>query len=278
MIYSNSSIIIGKGNGISKYLSINLGFKAIAASDLKNINLTNVKNIIYTSCNPSHNLDQENISSYLNKNIRNIYYILESNFKGSITYISSIDSGSFNVRKQSIDEQIEDMFTPYSFSKFSAEGLFMNHTLFKKCSILRVGLLWPAKENTNFYKAVLSNPKEIGLSFESEYFITPYSLVLKYIKNSLHKINNKFELGYLASSNTVKLSTILKIRNIDCEFQLGKKRYCYKTKDRDLGLINLVDGEWYNWQKEKDFNKTIAEALCYSGKEDILPFWTKTII
>lgn len=275
MFYPNKSIIIGNGNGISRFLSKNLGIKAISSNDLKNIDISKFQNIIYTSCDPTHSLNKENITSYLTKNIRSIFYILESNFSGSMTYISSIESGSFDVRKDSLDQQIENMYTPYSFSKFSAESLFINHPLFNKCTILRVGLLWPAKDKSNFNYAIKSNPNNIGISLESEYYITPYSLILNFIKKVLKENNNKLIFGNLSSSNKVKLSTILSLRNVANENIFSKNKYCYKTKNKDLSLLNLIDDISYDWEKEKDFNKLIAESLIFSGKEDILPFWNK---
>ena len=151
MYHSDNSIIIGKGTGISKYLAENLGIKAISVKDLKSLKLSDYEYMIYTSADPSHHLAKENVHAYLDKNLRSIYYILESDFQGSMIYISSVDAGSYKVRKDSFQDQIEEMFTPYSFSKFAGESLFLNHKNFSKCAILRVGLFWPTKYNSNFF-------------------------------------------------------------------------------------------------------------------------------
>ena len=67
-----NSIIVGKGAGISKYLSLNLGIKAINFKELKNINFLDYENIIYTSVDPSNNLVNSNVYSYIDKNFRSI--------------------------------------------------------------------------------------------------------------------------------------------------------------------------------------------------------------
>ena len=75
---------------------------------------------------------------------------MESNFKGTMIYISSVDSGSYEVTRSGSKDQLEEMFTPYSFSKFAAESLFLNHKSFNRCIVLRVGMLWPTKYESNF--------------------------------------------------------------------------------------------------------------------------------
>lgn len=266
------SIIVGKGAGISKYLSLNLGIKAINFKELKNINFLDYENIIYTSVDPSNNLVNSNVYSYINKNFRSIFYILESEYRGNITYLSSVDSGPYQIRQEKLSHQTEEMFTPYSFSKYCAESLFLNHKNFQKCNILRLGLLWPTKYDSNFFYAALSNPDNIKFNLNSEYYVTPYSLVLKYIKKSLEDNKNKIDFGYLTSTNKVTLLSLLNKRDLKFKFS-NEGKYFYKTREKDKNLINLTQGNWFDWEKEDDFNNLIAEVLHSSGKEDLLPNW-----
>ena len=53
MMVKNKSLIIGRGDGISKYLSQEFGFENLPSNQIKDINLSNYKNIIYTSTDPS---------------------------------------------------------------------------------------------------------------------------------------------------------------------------------------------------------------------------------
>ena len=191
MKFKTGEIIIGKGNGISKFLSDSLNINLLPASELKNINLSEYKNIIYTSSDPSINLKNVDIANYLEKNIINIYNIVNSDFKGSFTYISSIDSGFYEVYNEKYNNQKEELFTPYSFSKYSVELLLTKNKNFKECNILRLGALWPAKKTSNLHKAIYSNPEDIKLNLKSFYYVTPYSLLVHFIKKKLliKKIN-----------------------------------------------------------------------------------------
>ena len=63
-----------------------------SVKDLKSLKLSDYEYMIYTSADPSHHLDKENVHAYLDKNLRSIYYILESDFQGSMIYISSVDA------------------------------------------------------------------------------------------------------------------------------------------------------------------------------------------
>ena len=160
------SIIIGKGTGLSTFLSNNLGIKSIKSKDLIGLDLSSYKTIIYTSIDPSSYFKQKEIypyldSSYLEKNFRTLYYVLESKFKGKMIYISSVDSGSYDVFRKDSTDQLEEMFTPYSFSKFTAESLFLNHDSFDRCVVLRLGMLWPTKYESNFRRNISENDRII---------------------------------------------------------------------------------------------------------------------
>lgn len=264
------SIIIGKGIGISKFLSDNLGIKSISTKDLLNFDLSTYKTIIYTSTDPSNKLEFG--SSYLEKNFRSLYYVLESNFKGTMIYISSVDSGSYEVNRGGPYKQLEEMFTPYSFSKYSAESLFLNHKSFKRCIVLRVGMLWPTRLETNFFNVVEFNNKDVTLNLYSEFYVTPYSLILKFLKNNFLNEQRKTIFGYLTSSNKLTFMKLLNMKGIFPDNQ-NKDKYIYKTKNKELGLLNLTAGDWFNWEEENDFNLTIAKALFQNGKEEILPLW-----
>ena len=267
----NRSLIIGKGKGISNFLSRELKIDSYPSKVLKDLNLTDYDNIIYTSTDPSHNISFGTIPLYLEKNIRSIYHILESNFRGKLTYLSSIDSGPYNVFKENQKNQIEDMYTSYSFCKLMAESLLASHSLFEKCTILRLGLLWPTTGNSNFFNAVESDPQNINLNLNSSYYLTPYSLVLKYLINRNYISKDKCIIGYLSSSNKINLSLILKLRGINLT-KNNNFSYCYMAKDRDPNINNLTEDKWFNWEEEDDFNHLIAKGLTINGNEQILPY------
>ena len=50
----DDAIIIGKGTGISKFLSDNLKIKSIKTKDLIGLDLSSYKTIIFTSTDPSY--------------------------------------------------------------------------------------------------------------------------------------------------------------------------------------------------------------------------------
>ena len=266
----NKSLVVGRGKGISKYLSEQFGFDNIPSNQIKNINLKEYKNIIYTSCDPCFELPKNSISLYLEKNIINIHRIIESDFNGSFTYISSIDSGPYSVRRNELKNQKEKMFTPYSFSKYCCELLLLSNKNFKSYNILRVGLLLPTKKNSNLYKTLYSSPEDIQINLNSSFFITPYSLILKFIKNNFGNDENFF--GYLTSSNKVILSDLLRLRNLNYSLEINSdKKYLYRSREKDNNLVNLVKNNFYNWEEENDFEPLIAKGLQLYGNEDILP-------
>ena len=264
----NKSLIVGRGNGISKYLFDKFGFDNCSSSQIRNINLSDYNNIIYTSSDPSFEIPKNKISEYLEKNIFNITRIIESDFKGSFTYLSSIDSGPYLVKRKELNYQVENMFTPYSFSKYCCEILLLSSKNFKSCNILRIGLLLPTKKHSNFYKTLNYSPEDINLNLKSSFYITPYSLILKFIKNNFGNEKNYF--GYLTSSNKVFLSDILKFRNL--EFNLDNDdRYLYQTREKDNNLENIVKNNFFNWEEENDYDPIVAKCLQISGHEEILP-------
>lgn len=264
------SIIIGKGSGISSFLSRQLNIESFPSKSLKDLNLSNYDNIIYTSTDPSHKLSFEDFPSYLQKNIRNIYRILESNFKGRLTYLSSVDSGTFNVYRINQEKLSDKMFTPYSFSKYSAESLLYNYPFFEKCTILRLGLLWPSKGQSNFFHAVKSDPNNIKLDLNSSYYITPYSLLLNFLKYRNYQFKNNYIKGYLTSTNITSLSLICKLRGIDyCE--RNDSKYCYVTRARDSNIDQFTKGSWFDWENEFDFDLLIAKSLTFNSNDDMLP-------
>ena len=265
-----NSILIGKGSGISKYLSLSLGIERISSIELEDIDLSNLDNIIYTSTDPSHFIEPNKMHKYLNKNFRSIYRILESKFSGRLIYLSSIESGSFKVKRENLNDQLEEMFTPYSFSKYSAESLFLSHNCFKQCIILRLGMLWPTKTNSNLYHAIESQPKDINLNLNSNFYLTPYSLVLRYIEKITKEKISYDILGYLTSSNKFSLSSLLKIRKLNYS-DSNNTKYLYLTKDLNYEIDNLSFGGWYDWQKESDYNSLIAAVLNSKRKDSILP-------
>ena len=276
MKFKTGEIIIGKGNGISKFLSDSLNINLLPASELKNINLSEYKNIIYTSSDPSINLENVDIANYLEKNIINIYNIVNSDFKGSFTYISSIDSGFYEVYNEKYNNQKEELFTPYSFSKYSVELLLTKNKNFKECNILRLGAFWPAKKTSNLHKAIYSNPEDIKLNLKSFYYVTPYSLLVHFIKKKLPNKKNKFTIGYLTSSNKISLSDLLKIRNLNYQ-HCDNKKFLYHTRSKDKDVMNLMDYISFDWEKEKDFNSIIGDALNLNNHESILPSRKKIV-
>ena len=261
------SLIIGRGNGISKYLTKEFGFDNIASNQMKEINLSCYENIIYTSSDPSVEIPNHQISAYLEKNIINIHRIIESDFKGSLTYLSSIDSGPYKVRRRETNKQIENMFTPYSFSKYCCEQLLISNKNFKGCNILRIGLLMPPKKHSNLYKTLNLDSKDISINLNSSFFVTPYSLIVNFIKNSLGKEENIF--GYLTSTNKVVLSDILKFRNLKFNLDLDDK-YLYISRKKDKNIANIAEKICFNWEEESDFNPIIAKCLRMHGREVIL--------
>tara|TARA_Y100000589_G_C27015797_1_gene572736 strand:- start:72 stop:890 length:819 start_codon:yes stop_codon:yes gene_type:complete len=270
MMLAKKSLIIGRGSGISKYLSEEFRFDNVPSSQIKNINLSKYENIIYTSADPSFELPKDKISLYLEKNIINIHRIIESDFKGSFTYLSSIDSGPYAVSRNQLNHQIENMFTPYSFSKYCCELMLRSNKKFNSCNILRIGLLLPAKKHSNFYKALNSSPEDIQINFNSSFYLTPYSLILKFIKNNFEKDNNVF--GYLTSSNKIFLSDILRVRNLIYSSEINSKnKYLYRSREKDTNLDNILKNNFYNWKEENDFDPLIAKCLQLYGNEDILP-------
>ena len=186
-------------------------------------------------------------------------------------YISSVDSGSYEVLKeiQVINWRKCLLHIPLvNLQQVS----FLNHAPFERCIILRLGMLWPTKYESNFFNVVKKCQEDIKLNLSSEFYVTPYSLVLKYLKNNFLNKKKKKIFGYLTSSNKV---TFLKLLNMNNIFPENKENsnYLYKTKNKDLELTNLTSGNWFNWEEEDDFNLTIAKALFSQGKEEILPFW-----
>ena len=276
MKLKTDEIIIGRGRGLSNFLSKNLNINSLPCSELKNIDLSKYKNIIYTSSDPSINLKSVDIIDYLEKNIINIYKIINSGFKGKFTYISSTDSGLYEVNNGKYNNQKEEMYTPYSFSKYSVELLLTKNKKFKECNILRLGALWPAKNTSNFHKAIYSKPENITLNLRSFFYITPYSLLLHFIKNKFPKKRDRILFGYLTSSNKIYLSDLLKIRNLDYKFNDNKK-FLYHTRLKDKNIKNLTDYLSFDWEKEEDFNPTIADALNLNNQEIILPSIRKNI-
>ncbi len=270
MKFKNDEIIIGRGNGISQYLSDNLNINSLPSSELKNLNLSKYKNIIYTSSDPSINLQRVDITDYLEKNIINIYNIINSDFNGSFTYISSVDSGFYEVMNGKYNNQKEEMFTPYSFSKYSVELLLTKNKKFQECNILRLGALWPAKNTSNFHKAIYARPEDIKLNLRSFFYVTPYSLLLHFIKNKLQNRTNRILFGYLTSSNIIYLSDLLKIRNQDDEYN-DTKKFLYHTRSKDKNFKNFTDYLNFDWEKENDFNPIIADALNMNSQDVILP-------
>ena len=270
MLTNRKSLIIGKGEGISKYLSIKLGIKSVSSSEISKLNFSDFNNIIYTSTNPSHLVDSNNISSYIEKNFRNIYYILESNFKGKITYLSSVEAGAFQTKRVGYNNQIEKMYTPYSFSKFSLECLLLDQKSFETINILRLGLLWPANINSNISKAINKKPRDLSINLNSTYYITPYSLVLTFLKENFRGNTKENNFGYLMSSNKLKLSSLFDLRAIEYN-KLKNHNYTYLTKEKDVNLPNLADGLDFNWENENDYEHHIGEVLRSNGSEIILP-------
>lgn len=264
------SLIIGKGQGISKYLSNELDITCISSSEIYKLDFSEYDHIIYTSTNPSHFINLENMSSYIQKNFRNIFYLLESNFKGRITYLSSVDAGSFKIKRIDSHDQVEEMYTPYSFSKYTLESLLINHKYFAQCHILRLGLLWPAKFDSNIMKALKDHPDDLSLNLNSTYYITPYSLILNFLKGSFFNKTKKNIFGYLMSSNKLKLSSLFDLRGFEFD-KYNDESYSYITKEKDNKFPNLAEGGWFNWEEENDYNNLIAKALLISGNEKILP-------
>ena len=178
----NKSLIVGRGNGISRYLFDKLSCDNCTSAQIGNVNLSEYNNIIYTSSDPAFEMPKNKISEYLEKNIFNINTIIKSDFKGSFTYISSTDAGSYLVRRKELNYQLENMFTPYSFSKYCCELLLLSSQNFKSCNILRIGLLLPTNKDSNFYKTLNNSPEDININLKSSFYITPYSLVLEIYK------------------------------------------------------------------------------------------------
>ena len=141
---------------------------------------------------------------------------------------------------------------------------------FKKTNILRLGFIWPGRKNSNLYKAIFSQKKDIKLNLNSSFYITPRSLILDYIKNKSNNISDSKIIGFLSSSNKVYLKDLLRLRNIDFDLK-NDKNYLYSTKDKDNSIKNLVANN-FNWEEKEDFNPLIAKALSMKGKEIILPF------
>ena len=266
------SIIIGtgRGSGLSTYLSANLKIQTFPSRLLDGLNFKNYNHIIYTSCDPSFDLNKTNITNYLEKNIINIYKIINSGFKGIFTYISSVESGFYQVYSLSQEKKIEKMFTPYSFSKYTAELLLTSNNNFTKTNILKLGFIWPGREESNLSKAIFSSPNEISINYNSCFFITPRSLVLDFIKNQSNVISKKIEIGYLSSSNKVYIKDILKLRNLDYSFKNDEK-FLYVTKAKENNIMSLLTSGSFNWEEKEDFNPLIGDALNIEGKEVILP-------
>ena len=271
MNIKTNSLIIGKGQGISKYLSNKIGIKCISSSEISKLDFSKYQNIIYTSTDPSYIINSQNIYKYIEKNFRNIFYILESNFRGKITYLSSVESGSFEIKRIRSDYQVEEMYTPYSFSKFTMESLLLNHRSFMACNILRLGLLWPAKLNSNIHSVIncCSDNLNLNVNVNSRYFITPYSLVLNFLKENIFNQKNENIFGYLMSSNSLTLKSIFELRGI--EYNKFDNNYLYLAKEKDIKLPNLADGGWFDWEKENDYERLIAKALQIGGSEALLP-------
>ena len=270
MIHKSNSIIIGKGSGLSKLISQDLGIPNLPSNQLSNLNLSSFQNIIYTSCDPSNNLIKKDIKTYLEKNILNIYRIVKSGFRGKFTYISSIDTGHFEITRNDLPCQSEKMFTPYSLSKYFAESLILSENKFHKCNILRLGLIFPTKSNNNFYRALNSKPESLNINLNSSFYITPYSLVSKFLNSNKAK-QEKLNYGYLSSSNKVHLSDIFKLRNIKYK-SLNNNLYTYRSKDKEKNIDDLVENINYNWQEEQDYNSLIGKCLNLNRRESILPY------
>ena len=269
MSSKKNPLIIGKGQGISKYLSNQIGIKCISSGEISKIDFSKFQNIIYTSTDPSYIVNSKNIYPYIQKNFRNIFYLLESNFRGKITYLSSVESGSFEIKRNSSEHQTEHMYTPYSFSKFTMESLLLSHKSFKACNILRLGLLWPAKLNSNINKVINNISDDLNVNVNSSYYITPYSLVLKFLKENIFNQKKENIFGYLMSSNRLTLRSIFELRGI--KFNKYDNNFSYLAKEKDIKIPNLADGGWFDWKKEDDFNNLIAKALQIGGSEALLP-------
>ena len=269
MFDKDKTIIIGQGDGISKKLSKEFGIKNLSSRVFKNLDFSNYNHIIYTSTDTAIDISKSNISTYLEKNIINIQSIVESNFTGKFTYISSVDSGAYMAKKFGFVDQYEEMFTPYSFSKYCSELLILsNKKSFQNYSILRLGLLWPPKNDSNIYKSVNSSYADININLNSSFYITPYSLLSKFM-NKIFNDQDSSVYGYLTSSNLLKISDLLALRNI--KINSSKEQfYFYKSKEKDKNLECLVKNGWFNWEEENDYNPLIAKCLLMSGKESII--------
>ena len=162
------------------------------------------------------------------------------------------------------------MYTPYSFSKYTLESLLINHKFFEQCHILRLGLLWPAKLDSNIFKALKQQPDDLNVNFDSTYYITPYSLIRNFLKAEHFTKTNENIFGYLMSSNKLNLSSLFDLRGFEF-YQPNDLRYSYITKEKDNNFPNLAEGGWFNWEEENDYNDLIAKALLINGNEIILP-------
>ena len=148
------------------------------------------------------------------------------------------------------------MFTPYSFSKNCCELLLLSNSKFTSCNILRIGLIFPTKNYSNLYKTLNLSPEDVNINLNSSFYITPSSLILKFIKSNFGKDKNIF--GYLSSSNKVSLSDIFKFRNLDLNLETNDTdKYIYRTKEKDKNLVNIAENNFFNWEEEDDFNSII---------------------
>ena len=60
------------------------------------------------------------------------------------------------------------------------------------------------------------------------------------------------------------------LRNLKNKSEMNHN-YLYQTKDMENGINNFTKGNWYNWEREPDYNNLIGKALCLNGKDEILP-------
>ena len=63
---------------------------------------------------------------------------------------------------------------------------------------------------------------------------------------------------------------MLKIRNLNYK-DYDNTKFLYHTRSKDKDVFNLMDNISFDWEKEKDFNSIIADALNLNNNEKILP-------
>ena len=185
-------------------------------------------------------MNKVDIIRYLEKNIINIYKIINSKFIGTFTYISSIDSGPYEFICPS-SNNIVDVYSPYSFSKYAAELLLSGNKNFKKTNILRLGFIWPGRKTQTCIKLYFRKKKDIKLNLNSSFYITPRSLILDYIKNKSNNISDSKIIGFLSSSNKVYLKDLLRLRNIDFDLKMTRITFILlKIRIILLKILSLI--------------------------------------